>query len=152
MIQAVKSSPKSRSKSRQAALQVLYQLDLTETDGGEGAYGNALEAISSELGLDKVTKDYAEHLLKGTVDKSTEIDVSIESSSKNWTMDRMGIVERSVLRLAAFELIFCSKDVPYKVAIDEALELVRRFGSEDSVSFVNGILDNIANKDSSPQV
>lgn len=138
-----KSSHKSRSKSRQAALQVLYQLDLTD-GGGENSYSGALDSVSSELALNEVTKDYAEQLLKGTVEKSVEIDAAIVASSKNWTIDRMGVVERSILRLAAFELIFCSEDVPYKVAIDEALELVKRFGSEDSVPFINGILDNIA--------
>ncbi|MCK4846936.1 MAG: transcription antitermination factor NusB [Deltaproteobacteria bacterium] len=136
-----------RSRSRQAALQVMYQLDLVGGGSKDGAYGEALKVICSELALDEVTMNYAEHLLKGTIEKSEEIDAAIAAASKNWTIDRMGVVERSILRLAAFELIFCdNKDVPYKVAIDEALELVRRFGSEDSVPFVNGILDNIASE------
>lgn len=139
-----------RSRSRQAALQVMYQLDLVGGGSEDGAYGDALKVICSELALDEVTMKYAEHLLKGTIEKSEEIDAAIAAASKNWTIDRMGVVERSILRLATFELISCSKegnkDVPYKVAIDEALELVRRFGSEDSVPFVNGILDNIASE------
>lgn len=110
----------------------------------------------NELGLNDAEKDaleldkkdpevrlYAEKIVKGVLDNLEKIDPMVERYAENWSMERMAYVDRNILRLAAFEIVYCD-DIPVKVAINEAVELAKRYGEADSSKFVNGILDHIA--------
>ncbi len=89
--------------------------------------------------------DYFRTLVTGTKERLKEIDTQIEDSAENWKLYRMEAVDRSILRMATFELLEC-KDTDFQVIIDEAVELSKQYGSENSPSFVNGILDKLAKK------
>lgn len=133
-----------RRKSREAALQALYQAELSgETMAGLA--GKSLLAMLDvdESGLNKASIAYGETLVKGVVDNVSLIDSLIEEYSENWTIERMAVVDRNILRLAVYELAI-RDDVPYKVAIDEAVELAKEFSSDESAAFINGVLDKIA--------
>jgi N utilization substance protein B len=93
--------------------------------------------------VEKEVREGAEELVRGVANHRREIDEAIEEVSTNWRMDRMAKVDRNVLRLAVFELRWRS-DVPVKVCINEAIELGKKYGSESSAAFVNGVLDRIA--------
>ena len=127
-----------RTKAREAALQVLYRVDLADGNAIE-----SLEAVASELKLSSEVTEYAEAVITGVTKNLADIDSAITEFSSNWTIERMAVVDRNVLRIAAFELLFRS-DIPFKVVIDEAVELAKRFGSEDSGAFINGVLDPLA--------
>ena len=81
-------------------------------------------------------------LVMGVLDHSQEIDRLIEKYSENWRLERINMIDRAILRMATFELLYC-EEIPPKVTLNEAIELGKRFGSEDSGSFINGILDRI---------
>jgi N utilization substance protein B len=85
---------------------------------------------------------FAERIVLGVLEHSQEINRLIEQYSENWRFDRMSIIDRNILRMATFELLYC-EDIPPKVTLNEAIELGKRYGSEDSGSFINGILDQI---------
>jgi len=126
----------SRTKAREFALQALYQQDT--------AGGSANEVLSGHFDpLDRDTKLFAEELVAGVVREREHIDGIIEKTSTNWKLERMARVDRNILRLAVFELLRLA-DVPVRVTLNEAIELGKKFGSEESSSFVNGILDKIA--------
>jgi N utilization substance protein B len=124
----------TRREARELALQTLYQLDLTgEEDGGVGAhFGGDPEAIG-----------FARQLVDGVRADRERIDALIAAASEHWRLPRLSRVDLSLLRLSTYELLSCP-DIPASVTIDEAVEIARRFGSEDSASFVNGVLDAIA--------
>lgn len=129
-----------RRRSRELALQVLYQLDITKQD--------AIKAIaqSRDHFSEKEERDgFAERIVLGVLDHGQEIDRLIEQYSENWRLDRMSMIDRNILRMALFELLYC-EDIPPKVTLDEAIELGKRYGSGDSGSFINGILDRIQNE------
>lgn len=128
---------KSRRKARENALQVLYKVDIAEC-GPEDNFTSIKESASMDAG----TLEYCEALVNGVLNKKREIDGLIESSSENWRLDRMSVVDRNILRVAVFELRY-STDIPYKVIIDEAVELAKRYGSDQSGAFINGVLDRI---------
>src|SRR6185503_9375702 len=88
-------------------------------------------------------REYTERLVHGTMEKLATIDPTIERYAENWEMHRMACVDRNILRLAAYEMLFI-EEIPLKVAINEAVELAKRYGEADSSKFVNGILDRIA--------
>lgn len=124
-----------RHQSRECALQVLYVLDVSQM-----APETALRAFWNDFPRDVSVRDYAETLVNGVSGLRDELDSLIERRSLNWRVARMSIVDRNILRIAAWEMRH-SGDVPVKVAIDEAIELAKRFGAEDSRAFVNGVLD-----------
>ena len=126
-----------RRKSRESALQVLYQLDITKQ--GDPKTITTWEAhFSSSEGIDK----FAKRIVEGILDHAREIDQLIERFSENWRLDRITLVDRNILRMAIFELLYCD-EIPPKVTLNEAIDLGKRYGSEDSGSFINGILDRI---------
>jgi N utilization substance protein B len=90
-------------------------------------------------------EEFVERLVLGVRDHRQEIDRLIERYSKNWRLNRMTIVDRNILRMASYELLYC-EEIPPKVTLNEAIDLGKRFGSEDSGSFINGILDRIQNE------
>jgi N utilization substance protein B len=128
-----------RTKARERALQALYQIDVAATDLDEALarFWPSFEPVEREV------RDGAEELVRGVANHRREIDEVIEQVSTNWRMDRMAKVDRNVLRLAVFELRWRA-DVPVKVCNNEAIELGKKYGSESSAAFVNGVLDRIA--------
>jgi N utilization substance protein B len=126
-----------RRKSRESALQVLYQLDITK-QGDAKAVTQRGQYFSSSEGTD----EFAKRIVLGVLDHFREIDQLIERFSKNWRLDRMTLIDRNILRMAICELLYCS-EIPPKVTLNEAIDLGKRYGSEDSGSFINGILDRI---------
>jgi len=129
-----------RKKSRELALQVLYQIEMSEGDAEENFnlfWQNF--APSDEL------KEFSQKIVNGVCQNKEEIDTLIEKHSEHWRLKRMTFVDRNILRSAIFELMFCP-DVPTKVVLNEAIELGKRFSSEKSGSFINGILDRVSQK------
>jgi transcription antitermination protein NusB len=125
-----------RSKARQVAFQVLYQDDLNPRVNP--AEADAL--IVRRLRKDDLI-EFARELVSGVRRNRPEMDALIEQVAENWSLKRMAATDRNVLRLGAYELLHT--DTPEKVSIDEAVELAKRFGSEQSAQFVNGILDKL---------
>ena len=129
-----------RRRAREFALQVLYQIDVAGYNADK-AYENCLKNLCPLEGV----KGFSLEIVKGVAEHKKEIDDLIKKNSEHWVLDRMAVVDKNILRMAIFELIYCD-DLPYKVSIDEAIELGKRYGADDSPSFINGILDNIARK------
>jgi len=126
-----------RTKAREVALHILYQVEITKKPITE----LFTDYAESNPQCDEVC-DFARVLTLGVEKNAEHIDSLIKKYVKNWEIERMAIIDRNILRLAAFELLFIS-DVPPKVSINEAIELAKRFGDIDSPRFVNGILDKI---------
>jgi len=129
-----------RSKSREIALQVLYQIDVSNNDVEE-----AFNLFWHHFTPSEDLKDFSQIIVQGVYHHIEEIDAIIEHYSEHWRLERMSIVDRNILRSAIFELMFCA-DVPTKVVLNEAVELGKKFGSNKSGSFVNGILDKVAHR------
>jgi len=129
-----------RSRAREIVLQALYQRDQNKSMSQEDALAFLVRRLTEpelvELG---------KALYLGTVQHLKEIDERLARVADNWSVDRMAIVDRNVLRLGIYEL-YHGPEVPFKVVLDEAIELAKRYGSEESPGFVNGILDKIANE------
>ncbi|MEA3485432.1 MAG: transcription antitermination factor NusB, partial [Candidatus Aerophobetes bacterium] len=115
---------KDRRKARELALQVLYQIDIRKTSAEE-----VLETVFSRYRFKLGIKKFSERLIYGTTQFILPIDSSIEKYAKNWTLERMTIVDRNVLRLAIYELLFL-KDIPSAVSINEAIDIAKRYGIE----------------------
>src|SRR3972149_7228254 len=125
-----------RRKARETALQALYKIDISAGASGE----EALEL--EELAPGSEARRYCETLVQGVTLRIGALDAEIEKHSENWTISRMSVVDRNILRIAVYELLY-SGDVPYKVIIDEAVELAKKFGTDESGPFINGIIDRI---------
>ncbi|HPK54141.1 MAG TPA: transcription antitermination factor NusB [Smithellaceae bacterium] len=126
-----------RRKAREVALQVLYSLNFVNLD-----VQKALELFWGNFIAPKEAKEFAEFLVEGTWRHKDELDSLIAGCSDNWSLSRMPKVDISILRMAVFEFIYCP-DIPPKVTLNEAIDLGKTFGSENSGSFINGILDAI---------
>jgi transcription antitermination factor NusB len=131
---------KKRTKARELALQYLYQLDLC----GPELAPNAPDFIHGEEGDDE-TRRFAMRLIEGMLGNRVEIDRTVQAVAQNWNLARMAVIDRNVLRLATYELLHCP-DIPPKVAINEAIELGKRYSTQNSGAFINGILDKIMNR------
>lgn len=129
-----------RHDTRKLALQALYGLDANPEQGSETAIAAALAEPEGEISADR---GLMEVYVLGAWSKRREIDAIIEKTSKNWKLSRMDRVDRSILRLAVFELSGMP-EIPAPVILSEAIELAKEFGAPDSPAFVNGILDRIA--------
>ena len=131
----------ARHKSRQRALQVLYQCDLRKQPVDD-AITSFYDTLYSEEEPHKPERDeFMEELARGTTGMSAEIDRQIAGKAENWKLDRMPVVDRNVLRMAIYEM--SRKETPAAVVIDEALELARQFAGDESVSFINAVLDAV---------
>jgi len=126
-----------RSQAREAALKVLYQLDITQDPPEKG-----LAVFFAHHRIPASSQPFVTALVKGTREHLEEIDALLTRFATNWSLSRMAMVDRNILRLATYELLYES-EMPPKVAINEAVELAKRFGSNDSGKFVNGVLDSI---------
>lgn len=145
---------RKRTRAREFALQILYEMDISNEDLTEiledfwkdrtdlalsDPEKEALENDKKEADI----RDYTEKLVRGTLEKRVALDQTIEKFAENWEIKRMAYVDRNILRLSTYEILHLEQ-IPIKVAINEAVELAKRYGEEDSSKFVNGILDRIA--------
>ena len=128
---------RKRTKSRELALQILYQINLTGDK-----LDNSLDNFWREHRTSPQIKQFALELVTGTMTNLDKIDQTISKCSENWQIERMAVVERNVLRIACYELLFM-EDIPPKVSINEAINIAKKFATPQSGRFVNGILDKI---------
>jgi transcription antitermination protein NusB len=127
-----------RSRGREVALQVLYQLE----QNPEVPHQEMRSFIQRRLLDDRRLCEFTEGLISGVKEHQVQIDAFISEVAENWRLDRMAAIDRNILRLGAYEMLFCP-EVPAKVAINEALELAKRYSTAQSSRFVNGILDRV---------
>ena len=133
----------TRRKSRELALQALYQ--------GEQAGQNGLlvfEEFCAHFQVNKKSIPYAKKLLDGVQEKADAINQLISKYAENWRLERMSVIDRNILRLAVYEVHY-QDDVPISVAINEAVEIAKRYSTDDSGPFINGILDSMAKEEAS---
>ncbi len=130
----------SRRRARELALQLLYQYELT------GAEPEAMQAEFEEWrGATDGIRDFADSLLRGTLEHLEEIDGELETQTAHWRLDRLAAVDRNILRLAMYELLY-NLETPHAVVIDEAIEIAKKFGAVESPRFVNGVLDGFVRR------
>ena len=134
-----------RRKAREFALMMLYELEFRP-----GEADRLLQGFWQEHPAAPEVQSFAEGLVRGTLEHAAEIDRQVAEHATHWSLARIAPVERNILRLAAYELLH-RHDIPEKVAINEAIELAKLYGSEESGAFVNGILDQIRLSVPSPQ-
>ena len=129
---------RNRTKARECALKILYAIDIRKDSHREcaEAFWESHPTIKDEV------KNFSSFLVEGVTKNKSSIDPVISKYATNWHIQRMAAVDRNILRLATFELLF-SEEIPPKVAINEAIEMAKRYGDKDSGKFVNGILDKI---------
>ncbi len=128
---------RTRTLSRQAALQYLYEVDMV----GRAEAEEVAPFLERQVGR-REAREYAAVVIEGVLGAREELDRILAEASENWSLERMSAVDRNVLRMGAWEIRY-AEDVPPKVAINEAIEIARRFSSEGAAAFVNGILDRI---------
>lgn len=133
-----------RRQARECALQVLYALDLNLGAELSPALAYFWLVFTDELQMvaERPAVTYAEAVVRGVVEHLGDIDAALKKVSRNWRLERMAVVDRNLLRLATWELLF--GDVPIKVVINEAIEIAKCFGADESPAFVNGLLDHVA--------
>jgi N utilization substance protein B len=133
-----------RRVAREMVLQSLFQMDFTQA-GPEEALAIALEVQQDEENSEEAAKavEYADKVLKGTAVKLTEIDALIGKYAINWDVKRMPGIDRNILRLAIYEMLFAEDKIPVTVAVNEAVELAKIFGTDKSARFINGVLGKL---------
>lgn len=128
---------RKRTKARELALQILYQIDIKET-----SFEPIMETFWKENIVFPDIKEFCEHLVKGVILYKEKIDNLIIKQVYNWEIQRLSVIDRNILRLGIFELKYLN-DIPRKVTINESINLAKKYGTEDSGKFINGILDKI---------
>ncbi len=128
---------RKRTQAREYALQILYQIDVRKDPEDK-----ILVDFWKNIETEPEVSDFAAKIVIGTIRNKKKIDEMITKYASNWKLSRMAVIDRNVLRLAAYELLFC-EDIPPKVSINEAVDLAKKFGDTESGKFVNGILDKI---------
>jgi N utilization substance protein B len=129
-----------RRKAREYTIQILYALDLNPAPAEE-----FLKVFWELHSAKPEVISYATSLVQGTLEKQQEIDELISSHSSHWKIDRMAVTDRNILRLGTFELM-AEQSVPARVVINEAIEIAKKYGTSDSATFINGVLDSIHQK------
>jgi N utilization substance protein B len=127
-----------RRDAREAAVQFLYQLDTHKPADVE----KALAEFWKQNDVPQNVRDFANDLLRGTVEKLPEIDAKLRTLADNWDFERLAVVDRNILRLALYEMLF-RNEIPPVVSINEAIEIAKKFSSAESGKFVNGLLDRV---------
>ena len=127
----------TRRKARELTLQVLFNIDFSADNPDE-----IFDLVCANFETSRSVWEYSKKLVLGIHEKRDRIDALIKDSSRNWRIERMSKVDRCILRLGVYEILYLA-DIPPKVSIDEAVELGKRYGTEESGAFINGILDNI---------
>jgi transcription antitermination protein NusB len=128
----------TRHKARIIALQALYEIDSAARSAGI-----VVERFLTETDLSEENKAFVRELVDGTIRNRDEIDSNVHKFAPAWPVEQIAMIDRNILRLAIFEILFDNK-VPVKVAVSEAVELAKTFGSESSAKFVNGVLGSVA--------
>ena len=130
-----------RRRAREAALQMLYQSEVGRASAYE-AIATYWPAHDAEQPLTDPLRDFANALVRGTIERVKEIDALLSAHAENWRVERMAVIDRLILRLAVFEFL-AVRETPSRVIINEALELARTYSGEEAVGFVNGVLDSV---------
>lgn len=133
--------PTGRRRAREAALQMLYQWEVGRASAHE-AIATYWPAHDVEQPLTSALRDFANALVRGTIDRVKEIDGLLSAHADNWRVERMAVIDRLILRLAVYEFL-ADRETPSRVIINEALELARTYSGEEAVGFVNGVLDSV---------
>ena len=127
----------TRRRAREMAMQALFYMDAQQNGSPQ-----MLKRFCENFNLPKKVRPFFLQLVNGVLAAQPQIDVLIEKYSKNWKIQRMSRVDRNVMRIAVFEMLFCP-DIPPKVSINEAIDVAKKFGTEESGAFINGIVDRI---------
>ena len=127
----------NRRRSREFALQALCDMDMNKDDSAQ-----RFNRFCKNFNPPQDAVVFSQMLVNGVVTNKSEIDKQLDDHSTNWKLSRMSFVDRNTLRMALFEMLHC-KDIPFKVSINEAIDLGKKFGTEESGAFINGILDSI---------
>jgi len=127
----------SRRLARQVAFQTLFQIDLANSD-----VETALEQRLDDAALDVDNQEYVKEVVRGVMQKLPALDAQISAVSKGWQVHRLGFVDRNILRLAIYEIVFMD-EIPVRVAVNEAVELAKEFGDEEAPKFINGLLGTV---------
>ena len=127
-----------RRQSREAALYAIFMCDFLNQWNMDAA-----NFCFDHFSVVKVAREYAEVICQGVIENLTRIDSRLTRASENWSLSRMGRVDRALLRIATFEIEYL-QEVPANVAINEAIEIAKRYGAEESPTFINGVLDRVA--------
>ncbi|HDH05278.1 MAG TPA: transcription antitermination factor NusB [Nitrospirae bacterium] len=128
-----------RRRSREYALQILFQLELT----GSKLNGEVLREFWEGNEEDREVREFTFDIVKNTLEHINTIDEIIKKAAQHWSIERMAVIDRNILRAATYELVY-RKDIPQAVVINEGIEIAKKYSTEDSASFINGILDKIA--------
>lgn len=130
---------RKRTKAREYALKILYQIEMTKDDSDTAlaSFWGREEAEHNES-----VKEFTGQLVGGVTGNIKDIDAKITKYATNWQIDRMAVVDRNILRMATFEILYL-EDIPPKVSINEAVDIAKKYGDKDSGKFVNGVLDKI---------
>ncbi len=128
---------RKRSKAREQALKLLYQIDVSKQDCDE-----VIEDFWHRYKEENFIKDFTVQIVEGAISHLLEIDNIIGKYTQNWKLSRIAVIDRNILRIGCFELLFL-QDIPPKVSINEAIELAKKYGDVNSSKFINGILDKI---------
>lgn len=136
---------KPRRRARAVALQTLFEADLAAHDPSL-----VLQQRLQACNLDQDSAEFARHLVRGALDNLPQLDLTIQEIAPEWPFDQMSPIDRNILRIAIFEMTL-DPDIPIKVAINEAVELAKLFGSESSRRFINGALGTLAGKQTSSE-
>jgi N utilization substance protein B len=131
---------RKRSRAREFAMQVLYQADITH-DACAGILSNFWQSQAEE-DIEESIRAFANDLVEGVIQNLEQIDAEISRYATNWQLDRMAVIDRNILRMGSYELLFRS-DIPPKVSINEAVDLAKRYSGQEAGKFVNAILDKI---------
>jgi N utilization substance protein B len=131
-----------RTRAREIALQLLFQFDLRGADHELDVGRSMVELVGDDGSVDAEVRSFTLRLVEGTLSHRPELDERLRSVTRNWDLKRMAAVDRNVLRMALYELVHCA-DVPPKVAINEAIELGKKYSTANSGGFINGILDRV---------
>ena len=129
----------TRRRARELAVKVLFTMEFSP-----GSPQEIFKLVCENFGVSESIQSFSEELVLGVFENKDKLDDMIGKSSRNWKLERMSRADRSILRMGAFEILY-RPDIPPKVSIDEAVELGKKYGTEDSSGFINGILDNIYN-------
>ena len=127
----------TRRQARELAMQALFYIDMRNNASLE-----MVERFCGNFSPSKKARPFFRKLVNGVLEAGGELDALIKRFSKNWDINRMSCVDRNVMRIAVFELLYC-EDIPPKVTINEAVDVGKKFGTEDSGAFINGIMDSI---------
>ena len=138
---------RKRSVARECALKILYQIEMTGRTSDKAC--EAFWEQESEGEQTEDVRDFANKIVDGIYSRLTEIDGKLGEYATNWQLNRMAVIDRNVLRMGLYELKFAS-GIPPKVAINEAVDLAKKYGDHDSSKFVNGILDKVHKKEITP--